>query len=297
MSRLPEDVEPGTRMRALLSAEQWRTLLSSIFARHGLSAAGLTPEVSGSDVVWGTATAVLKMTAPRWRQERDAEAFAAEFLSGKLPFETPPLIALGEAEGWPYVITGRIGGVAVGRVWGSLSHAARRKLAWRIGAATASLHAVPPPAGPDGWEDFLATWCMDDERHRSGPPHLVAQLADFRSIPPTPREPRAWLHTELLDEHILVAPDGDGWRVSGMLDFADGRVGEVGYELTAPADFIFKGEPGIFPVFLAGYGLPDADPEGLLRWYLTHRFGRLARLVAHVGDAGSLSALARRAFG
>ncbi|MFT5681342.1 MAG: hypothetical protein ACI8RZ_002248 [Myxococcota bacterium] len=299
MNGLPEDFTPGTNLRTLLAPEQWRALFSRVFVQHGLSVVGLAPETSGSDVVWGTPEAVVKLTAPRWVSERDAEAFSSTFLTGKLPFDTPPLIGTGAVDGWPYVITGRIGGVAVGRVWGGLTHDERLDLARRIGEATAILHAVAPPEGPDGWEDFLAAHCASLTRHHTPAPpaHLLAQLPDFMATPPAPMGRRAWLHTELLDEHIYVTESAGRWQVSGLLDFADGRVGEVGYDLVAPADFIFKGEAGVFPAFLEGYGLPGADPEGLLRWYLTHQFGRLGRLVQRVGAAEDLGALARRAFG
>ncbi|MFT4978747.1 MAG: hygromycin-B 7''-O-kinase [Myxococcota bacterium] len=299
MIELPEDVVPGTALRTLLEPAQWKMLFSMVFGRHRLAREGLAPEAGGSDVVWGTAEAVIKLTAPRWAAEIGAEARAAQWLAGKLPFETPRLLGQGEIQGWPYVITARIGGVSVARVWSGLRRDERLRLAARLGEATAALHAVPPPEGPDGWEDFLAARRADlQHRHRKAPEGLQEQLGAFmKAAPPEPAGGRAWLHTELLDEHIHVTEAAGGWAVCGMLDFADGRVGAPGYDLTAPAEFIFKGEPGLYRAFVSAYGLPDAEPEGLMRWYLLHLFSNLSRMLGRLGTAERFEGLAVRAFG
>jgi len=62
------------------------------------------------------------------------------------------------------------------------------------------------------------------------------------------------LHTELLDEHVLVEERGGRYELSGLIDFADGRVGPAEYDFPAPVEFLFRGQPGLLGFFLRAYG-------------------------------------------
>ena len=133
-----------------------------------------------------------------------------------------------------------------------------------------------------------------------------------------------FLHTELLDQHILVEPvlaDPDaksagkhdpeepGWRVSALIDFADARVGAPGYDLPALAEFLFRGEPGVWQPFFEGYGWKERfgslpKPEQCLSFGLQHQFASLERALEaaglpgpeHLADGEQLRRLARRLY-
>jgi hygromycin-B 7''-O-kinase len=133
---------------------------------------------------------------------------------------------------------------------------------------------------------------------------LVDEIAGFlRRVDPLARLNPVLLHTEVLDEHVLVVEEGGVWRPSALIDFADGRVGHPFYEFGALIEFIFKGEPGCLRACLEAYGTPpdaftdDLENE-LLAWYLLHQFGDLARLTGVAGDPEpkSLEALRERLF-
>lgn len=304
MTWRPPVHDPGRSLRAHATDADWRHGVTAIAARHGLPAATATPFASGSDVVWGVDDVVVKLTAPRWADEMAAEAAFLDGLDGRLPVATPGLVAHGTLEGWPYVVMTRVAGVAIGRVWPTLDAAARRDLATRIGETTRALHTTHVPGLPDDRLDATA-WiaaCRASlaTRHTTATaPHLVAEVEAFVDAHLGSGAPEVPLHTELLHEHLLVDPEGR--RVVGLIDFADSRVGPVPYELPALADFVFRGEPGLFDAFLDGYGWDegrwqDGFAERVTAWGLLHRFGSLERMLGVVGapTPTSLTDLAHR---
>ncbi len=96
------------------------------------------------------------------------------------------------------------------------------------------------------------------------------------------------LHTELLGDHILVTAASGGLTVSGLIYFADARVGAPEYEVAAPVEFLFKGESGLLDAFLEGYGWTQrnaefSDPSQHLAWGLQHQFASLERGARALG--------------
>jgi hygromycin-B 7''-O-kinase len=150
------------------------------------------------------------------------------------------------------------------------------------------------PGFPDdgSWPAFL------EERRRGVVEHhrklglsevWLARLEPFLDSVPLREGRPVFLHTELLDEHVLVLEREGRWELAGVLDFADSRVGDPQYEIAALVEFIFRGEPGCLPGCLRAYGWDEQDlnHEGgrrLAAWGLLHLFGNLPRVLAVAGD-------------
>lgn len=302
MSWTPPAHTPGQDLRAAAPAEAWEAAMRLILDRHGLPAEGLSAEPRGSDVVWSTSSAVVKLTHPRWAQELQGEAWGCR-AAAALP--VPRVLALGDLEGWPYVVTHRLAGRHVDEVWPTLDPAGRAALAARLGALTAALHALPAPAsGPFApWATFLPAQVAQAADHHArlgAPPALVAQIPDLLArVAPGLLGPEVLLHTELLGTHILL---DDAGCPCGLLDFADSRTGHPAYDLGALVDFLFRGQPGLLAAFFQGYGdgplSPFADDADLLLGaYLVHRFSSLPRLLGGLAAVpGTLADLATSAF-
>lgn len=249
-----------------LQPHQWRDIAARVLARHGLSTADLAPADSGSDVVWLSDTAVIKISAPVWADEIDAEARWC----ARAQVPTPQVLAVGREQGWPYVITQRLPGRGLDQVWARADRSERLVWAARLGELVAALHATPVEPDP-GWDAYVA------ESRRQAPERerAIRDTAAFLERIRWTAEPHVLLHTELLGEHVLVDDHG----VVGVIDFADGRVGHPLYEVAAPVQFLFKGEPGLLTAFFDAWGRPLPDPDTLLAWSLSHRFGRMARVL------------------
>ena len=307
MGSFPPDHDPGVELRDHLPAEGWRAAMRAILARHALPASELAPFASGSDVVWGTPAHVVKLTAPCWADEIDAEARGLARVAGRLSVRTPEVVAGGELAGWPYVVTTRVAGSALGDAWPRLAREERLDLAAALGRLIAELRAVPVDDVPDDWPEFRRAHLGEPARRhaRGGVDESLLEPIDafLARFPDLDDEPRAFLHTELLGEHVLVAPVDGRLELAALLDLADSRVGPAGYELPAPVEFLFRGEPGLLRALLLESGTALGDDDELasqrtLAWGLTHRFGSLARMLAAVAPdrPRTLEVLARNLY-
>lgn len=286
MAWTPPPVQAST-VRDLLPEREWVAPLLEICARHGLPSDALAAFSSGSDVVWGAGDVVIKLTTPRWAAQMASERRALEHVAGRLSVTTPRLLHHGELEGWPYLVMSRVAGIAVAERWPALDRARRLKLAAELGAVLRELHGLAA-CTDDDWPAFWARCRADVARRHDEPdvpPELVRGIEPFLSRQgELDGEGRCFLHTEYLDQHVLL--DGRA-RPTAVIDFADTQVGPAPYDFAAPVEFIFKGERGLLRAFLDGYGA-DAEryaPDELLAWALCHRFGRLRRMLEAVAPA------------
>lgn len=297
--------DPARELRDHLPATGWEVAVREVFVREGLAAEDLAPFATGSDVVWGTRDHVVKLTAPRWTDEVEAEVRLLRHVAGRLPVSTPGVVATGALAGWPYVVMERVPGRPLGDAWEDADDTTRLRLAHELGEATAALHALPLPLEPRPWAPFWAETLARRARHlaRPGTPaHLLAEVPGFvERAGPLAQSPLVLTHTELLHEHVLVSDD-EGPRIAALLDFADGRVAPAAYEFAAPVEFVFRGAPGALDAFLDGYG--DRGPRDaarsrtMLAWALCHRYGSLRRMLAKLGgpEPAELDELARRLY-
>ena len=104
--------------------------------------------------------------------------------------------------------------------------------------------------------------------------------------------PPVLLHADLTDEHLLLTEEGDGWVISGLIDFGDAKVGDakvgdakVGdapYEFLAPIADLTFGEPELTHVLLKSYGLVLDSPmrESITTYCLLHEFGTIKDFLA-----------------
>lgn len=306
MKFVPPVCGPEDELRALLPVEGWRVAIAEIAARHGLSLAAALPFASGSDVVWSVGGAVVKLTGPRWTWQLDAEAHWLRQVAGRLPVATPEVLARDELAGWPYVVMTHVPGRALADVWPDLEERERLRLAADLGELTRSLHDLAVEGDADAFTTFWET-CRNDVAARHAkpgvPPALLAAMPAFLDRHDLATTPRVLLHTELLDQHVLVDDREGRPTLSALIDFADARIGPAEYEFAAPVEFIFRGGPGLLRAYLHAYGVPDQDlgparSERMLAWALSHRYGSLERMLSAVApfEPESLTDLALRLY-
>jgi hygromycin-B 7''-O-kinase len=120
------------------------------------------------------------------------------------------------------------------------------------------------------------------------PEELTRQVPSFLATVGSLRSPAlVFLHTEVLDQHLLVEERAGRTELSALIDFADGRSGPPEYKFPAPVEFLFKGEAGLLREFLltCGHEARELTPERserILAFGLCHRYGRLLRMLRSV---------------
>ncbi len=310
---LPASLTEGTPLRQTVDEPTWTAVMSSIAKRHDLPATNISPCSRGSDVVYALgATAVVKLTAPKWGEELATEATFLTGLEDKLSVHVPRVLGSGDVDGWPYVITSFVPGEHLDDVWPDLSPGQRLDIARQLGGVMAELHqqSIPGLPAPD-WPDFVAEQtraAIDYHGQRGAREHWLdaceALLAELPELYPSDAV-LVPLHTELLGTHVFVSSTDDAWQVSALIDFADGMIGHPDYEIAGLVEFIFRNEPALLPACLAAYGwtpdrLTEQHGRRLLACALLHRFASLPRMLEAAGmnadDPADIDELRRRLY-
>jgi hygromycin-B 7''-O-kinase len=144
------------------------------------------------------------------------------------------------------------------------------------GEMLAALHGLDPEPlhgilGPADWAGFLAgqrATARERQREVKLPDLWLSQIDDYlASVPLTPGQERALLHTEVIREHLVANPGT--WTLSGLLDFECAITGDRAYEFAAAGLFVSRGDPRLLGRILAAYGR-SFDPRELLAYTLLH---------------------------
>jgi hygromycin-B 7''-O-kinase len=255
----------------------------------GMDVARLTRFEAGSRPVYAAGDLVLKLFP-----QADGVAYAVEAgvlgaVQGKLPIQTPRVHAVGEHDGWGYVLMSRLPGIPLDEAWPQLMRKDRDRIAVRLGETIAALHELPPPVIPGWWPDDWATFtagqragCTDEQRAWGLAPEWVEQIPGFLAEVTLPGEPLVLLHTEIMREHLLVRQDDSGaWQLSGLIDFEPAMRGAREYEFVALGCFVSEGDARFLRRTLIAYGyagnqLDEALHRRLMAWTILHRYSNLA---------------------
>lgn len=260
-----------------------------IVQRHGLGPGARKRYGSGSMIVYAIGHAfVVKLFPPIYGEGARTEARVLEFLDGRLPVETPRLAAMGELDGWPYVVMAQLPGQDLSKVWRDVPPANRKHLAQELGELLTALHALPTDelteldVGWDVWAASQRAEVVERQRLLGAPDAWVGQIPAFLDRIEWGAGPRGvgLLHTEIMREHLKVCCVRGRWRLCGLFDFEPAMVAPVDYEFASVGLFVARGERGLLRPLLEAYGfapdeLDEALSERFLAMTLLHRYCNL----------------------
>jgi len=267
--------------------QAWLPAMHAICQRHALSTDGLIRLSEGTNVIFAAgAQHIIKLYPPHWQRLCTAERLVAEHLYGKLDIATPEITASGELEGWPYTVMQRLPGQYLHEVWDAMPLGNQLRLAGELGALAAHLHALPT----DGLEALDANWpafvderidgCVTRHREQGMTEAWLQQLPAFLAqtqplYPPSFRP--AIVTGDMHQYHLTVIETRGQWRLAGLFDFDDARIGFHEYDLAATGLFVMHSRRLLLRGFLHAYGygegdLTDALSQRLLVYTLLHRY-------------------------
>jgi hygromycin-B 7''-O-kinase len=259
-----------------------------ICSRHGLAGHDVVRFAGGSLPVYAVGSArVLKLYPPCYRGELETESDALALLAGRLPIPTPRVDATGALDDWSYVLMERLHGRSLADAWPEIPPDQREPLADALGECLATLHAVDAQETrvprPD-WAGFVRqqrTRCVEQQRARGLGPEWIEQIAPFLdaidgidgvdAVAPGPPGRGGLLHTEVMREHLLVAPGARGPVLSGLFDFEPAMIGAREYEFASVGIFVSCGDRAFLRRLLRAYGYrADELDLGLQRRFMAH---------------------------
>ncbi len=292
-------------------SSHWARAVAFVAEKHQLKGE-IRRGVFGSHVVYRVGDCWLKLMAPLFAGEMAYELSGLRAVEEKLTVETPNILATGELEGWPYLITNHIEGEPIRNVWPKYDLNQKLKLAEQIARITleiSSCEADEILRNRFVWNEFIQKQydtCEEIQKEKGLPaewlPHLPSYLRRFNISEFQTTKP-VLLHADLHYEHFLVV-GGDTPKISGIIDMADSQVGHFEYELVAPTAFIFNGNQALLRSYLSSCGVNQRDlnqrySEKLLGWALLHRYCRLNNYFKKDFEAckpGDFPALAQKIF-
>ena len=259
-----------------------------ICARHGLGAEPIRRYSTGTLPVYAVgARQVLKLFPPLERQGALIEEQALAAVAGRLLIPTPQLCGSGELDGWRYVLMTQLEGRLLSDAWPEISGADRDRFASELGETLAALHTLDT-SNLDSlrcdWPTFLDRQresAVERQRAHGLEPQWLEQIPDFLDRwMPAPEGPRALLHTELMREHLLIAPRNNCWTLTGLFDFEPATIGSPEYDFASFGLFVSAGDARFLGRALRAYGRPDAIGDEtfsrrILAYTILHRHANL----------------------
>ena len=306
MTVLPPIADQRELDRRRNDASLWRPAIETIAERHGLDG-DLRAEADGSAVVFGVGDRIVKLHAP-WHPDLFAtESYCIAALHGRLPVESPKLVATGDLEGWSYLVMTRLRGQPLNRVRYELDDDNLADIARDAGRLARAIQALPTPGFEPfkPWRSFLG-----DQLDRLGEHHrsygfdadLVARLPAAIAGNDLDTDEVVLLHTELTDTNLMVAESDGRWRLTGVFDLEPAMLGHPLYDLPAIAMFVCRGEPALCAAAYDGFGVRPTERlrRQLLACAALHRYSRLDYFLELVGllePPPDWEVAARRLFG
>jgi hygromycin-B 7''-O-kinase len=236
---------------------------------------------------------VVKLSPPFWQQEIPREADALRYVHRRLAVATPELLAVGEIDAWHYLVQARLPGMLLRSVWPTLESREKTALMHQHGALMAALHALPLQHAPASlafdWSQLLAEQaadCAPAMRRAGVAEELVFEAESYleQAWPLLVKDTAvALLHGDLDAINLLVERQDVGWRISGLVDWGDIKVGPIAHEFISPRVHMYREEANLLLAWYAGYGLsPDQCSAQLEQNLMARTMLYYAEEFAHI---------------
>lgn len=199
------------------------------------------------------------------------ETQALEFFDGKIDFKIPEIVETGAFENFKYVLMTQLPGVSMTRGdWLKLSPKKQIPFAAKLANGLKQIHDLNAGSFPCDWTEFVrdraATFVARQIAHGVNQ-KIIEVLPAFveENLKLVPLKPTVFLHGDVHFGNLRLNESGGGWRIAGLFDFADSRVGFHEYEFLAVGVLMFQGQRAIQREFFKSYGYAERELDEATR--------------------------------
>jgi hygromycin-B 7''-O-kinase len=271
---------PAAYAERFTDAAFWQPYVEAICARHALPHSGrIRAGLPGTNVVFIVDEQyAVKLFTPLFG---GAASFPAELelyaLIARAPdFPAPTLLAHGALFPqdprwpWPYIVTRVVPGASFGEASAQMSFADREAIAAALGPLVRRMHQLDLAGARylrPTWDAFVyfmaeqrSTCVANALRWQTMPAHLIDQIDAYLpaiAVLVDQTTKPYLLHGDLNEDHVLGRFAAGRWRLTGIIDFGDARVGDRCYDLIPLHIGLFRCNKRLLRRFLESYGFDD----------------------------------------
>lgn len=310
MNLLPVNPDRNTYSELFNRDDVWIKAIKHLANKHKLSG-DPTRGTRGSHIVYRVGNYWIKLMAPVFSKDMAFEIAGLRTVENKISVATPEIVGTGELENWHYIVVSDLPGQRIGDIWSKLKPGCKQNIARQIAKVTLEMQACIPNESVKNrgdWNLFIKDRFENmTTHHRSKSmdkqwlielPNFLSQfqLEEFMTSNPL------FLHADLTWDHFLVVNSQSDPKISGVIDFADCRLGHSEYDIPASAAFILKGDKEALRNYIQHLGLTNMNQrlsEKLLAWTCLHQYSDLNNYFKNemtLIKPGDFSALANNVY-
>src|SRR6185369_5488355 len=208
---------------------------------------------------------VLKIYTPK-KNGFNRELAALEFAEGKTSLRVPYVVAVGEIEGFEYLITDQLPGrVMLRPEWLTLERGAQVGLLTQLAYGLKELHSHEPDEIHFDWREFIEIQVesvMERQSAAGGNPEWIESLSKYLKtyLPLLPNRPQpVFMDGDVHFGNLKVTNDRDRPVISGLFDLADSLKGFHEYEFVAVGVLMIQGQGDLQKEFFRAYGYKESE--------------------------------------
>lgn len=279
--------------------EFWNNKINSILVNEGFEPCEITRFKEGSNIVYSyDKKYVVKLFPIFYKEEFVREVAILQNLDLESEVvEVPKLVRHGNFEGWDYIIMTELRGELLIDLWEELSIEEKKLLSSDLGRVIREFHNLPveklTSIGVD-WKSFIQSQLRNMKSHHEK--HALKQklfddLENYLDETYINYHPDKSLLTGEYTPFNLLLNKVDGkWKLTGVIDFADGFLGDPEYDLLGPILFMFNIEESLVRNFLLSYGyhegqLNESFRKKLMIYTILHRFSNIPYFISKKEEA------------
>ena len=260
-----------TDFTAHFQSEIWTEAAKQICQKHKISFNQLKRATSSDHIVFLIDDSfVLKIYRP-FRNCFAREKKALEFVSGKINLKTPEIIEIGKFENFDYLIQTQISGEPITReMWLKLSEKEQKRFIAKLAVQLKEIHELNPDSFQCDWAEFVAdrteTFIERQIAHGVNA-SVLNSLPKFleTNLSLVPTAPTVFMHSDIHFGNLRILPSINGWKISGLFDFADSRRGFYEYDFLAVGVLMIQGQREIQREFFKSYGYAENSLDETMR--------------------------------
>lgn len=244
----------------------WAEAAREVCGRHRLADVRLERAGGSEHIVFFVSDAlVLKFYRP-YRNCFERERKALETVGGRINLRVPEIVAIGQFEGFDYMLMTRLAGDLLTRGdWLKIPEKQQTEFIAKLAAGLRQIHETRFEDFSDNWAEFVAdraaTFIERQIAHGVNP-KIIDALPRYleENLPLVPVQTETvFMHADVHFGNLSLVQTEKSLEIGGLFDFADSRRGFYEYDFLAVGVLMIQGQGALQREFFRAYGYAEHE--------------------------------------